>query len=186
MSEYAQSLGINLTTHTEKCCEYPITSNIMHLYTGEEQIDKCMKCYEDKEGKDATITHEIVDEGSMQYKSIWSRTDDQPSGHDWIASQTVIKPQPWVAKMFEEWSEDCHLIKLAIQFIDTDEPILIRNEYLPPIVQLQDGGVYEELWELEDYTQRQREVECKWCHLLTPRMFNDCQDCDKPLEHNIR
>lgn len=59
------------------------------------------------------------------------------------------------------------------------------NEFLEPIVKLQDGGVHEELWELEDYTQRQREKECRWCHILTPKVFNDCQSCDKPLENNI-
>lgn len=60
------------------------------------------------------------------------------------------------------------------------------GEYKLPIVQLQDGGVYEELWELDDMRQRSREVECPWCHLLTPKAFNDCQDCDKPLESNVR
>jgi hypothetical protein len=59
-------------------------------------------------------------------------------------------------------------------------------EYAQPVVQLQDGGVYEELWELEDYAQAQRERQCQWCNLLTPKMFNDCQSCDKPLENNIK
>lgn len=173
MSEYAQSLGISITNQCYDCM----------------LIDEiCGNCQELADARATDIAHQIVDEGNMQYKGIWSRTDDQPSGHDWVASQTVIKPQEWTAKFTEKWDDDnpFKLIELSVQFVDTDEPILIRNEYLPPIVQLQDGGVYEELWELEDYTQRQREVECKWCHLLTPKMFNDCQDCDKPLEHNIR
>jgi hypothetical protein len=59
------------------------------------------------------------------------------------------------------------------------------GEFKEPIVFLQDGGVYEELWELDDMRQRAREVECHWCHLLTPKQFNDCQSCDKPLEHNV-
>jgi hypothetical protein len=61
-----------------------------------------------------------------------------------------------------------------------------EGEYKLPIVFLQDGGVYEELWELDDQMQRSRETECQWCHLLTPKMFNDCQSCDKPLESNVR
>jgi hypothetical protein len=61
-----------------------------------------------------------------------------------------------------------------------------EGEFKLPIVFLQDGGVYEELWELEDQTQRSREQECQWCHLLTPKMYNDCQACDKPLESNVR
>ena len=59
------------------------------------------------------------------------------------------------------------------------------GEFKHPTVSLQDGGVLDNLWELEDYTQRQRETLCQWCHLLTPKMFNDCQVCDKPLEHNL-
>ena len=61
-----------------------------------------------------------------------------------------------------------------------------EGEFKTPTVSLQDGGVYEELWELEDMTQRARETECQWCHILTPKMFNDCQSCDKPLESNVR
>lgn len=60
------------------------------------------------------------------------------------------------------------------------------GEFKPPVVLLQDGGVYEELWELDDYRQGMREVQCPWCNLLTPKHFNDCQDCDKPLELNVR
>jgi hypothetical protein len=61
-----------------------------------------------------------------------------------------------------------------------------EGEYKMPIVFLQDGGVYEELWELDDMRQRAREVECQWCHILTPKAFNQCQDCDGILEHNVR
>jgi len=60
------------------------------------------------------------------------------------------------------------------------------GEYKEPVVMLHDGGVYEELWELEDERQRSREVECQWCHILTPKIFNQCQDCDGILEHNVR
>ena len=59
------------------------------------------------------------------------------------------------------------------------------GEFKQPTVNLQDGGVLDNLWELEDYTQRQRETLCQWCNLLTPKMFNDCQVCDEPLEHNL-
>jgi len=61
-----------------------------------------------------------------------------------------------------------------------------EGEYKLPIVFLQDGGEYEELWELDDEQQRAREVECQWCHILTPKVFNDCQSCDHPLERNVR
>ena len=60
------------------------------------------------------------------------------------------------------------------------------GEFLPPIVHLEDGGVLDNTWELNDYVQRSREVVCPWCQLLTPKQFNDCQDCDRPLESNVR
>jgi hypothetical protein len=66
------------------------------------------------------------------------------------------------------------------------------GEFKPPIVQLVDGMTEElsmhlgSLWELEDEVQRAREVECKWCHILTPKVFNDCQSCDGALEHNVQ
>lgn len=66
------------------------------------------------------------------------------------------------------------------------------GEFKPPIVQLVDGMNEElamhlgSLWELDDSRQRQREVECQWCHILTPKVFNDCQSCYGALEHNVR
>jgi len=60
------------------------------------------------------------------------------------------------------------------------------GEFKLPIVMLQDGGVLDTAWELDNYMQSQREVKCPWCNLLTPKVFPDCQDCDKPLEQNVR
>jgi len=66
------------------------------------------------------------------------------------------------------------------------------GEFKEPVVQLVDGMNEElamhlgPLWELDDMRQRQREVECQWCHILTPKIFNDCQACDGALEHNVR
>ena len=61
-----------------------------------------------------------------------------------------------------------------------------EGEYLPPVHLISDGGTYEELWELDDLVQQARETECNWCHILTPKMYNDCQSCDRPLESNVR
>jgi hypothetical protein len=60
-----------------------------------------------------------------------------------------------------------------------------EGEYKLPIVQLQDGGVLDNVWELEDYTQSRREIVCPSCNLTTPRMYNECQSCDAVLEHNV-
>ena len=156
MSEYAQSQGISVTNTCYDCA-------LVSEYSPEL---RCLTCDEDKESRDDAIAYEIVDEGNMQYKHQWSRTDDQPSGHNWIASVTVRK----------------EILDINGKRID----YTLRMEYAEPVVQLQDGGVYEELWELEDYAQAQRERQCQWCNLLTPKMFNDCQSCDKPLENNIK
>jgi hypothetical protein len=60
-----------------------------------------------------------------------------------------------------------------------------EGEFKLPIVLLQDGGELDNIWSLDDYAQSQREVICHACNLATPKMFNDCQSCDTPLEHNV-
>ena len=182
----SESLGISVVSHTEQCCEYPLTSNLMHLFTGDEQVYSCMSCYEANESKsddNAWNLHE--DDRLGEGKCLSLDTSDAPSASEWVASVTYIKPQTRRAQMVEKWDDNLKLIELAVKFIDTDEPVT-RSEFLPPIAQLIDGGVYEEYWELDDQRQRAREVECMWCHLLTPKAFNDCQACDKPLELNVR
>ena len=156
MSEHAQSRGISVTNTCYDCA-------LVSEYSPEL---RCLTCDEDKESKDDAIAYELVDEGSMQYKHQWSRTDDQPSGHDWVASVTVQR--------------------VILDDDNKEIDYVMRLEYTAPIVQLVDGGVLDNLWELEDYTQYQRETQCQWCNLLTPKMFPDCQSCDKPLESNVK
>lgn len=130
------------------------------------QLDTlCVDCQDLADARATNIAHEIVDEGNMQYKRQWLRVTE-PSGHDWVSSNTVQREI-----LDDEGNEIDYVMRL---------------EYTQPIVQLQDGGVYEELWELDDMRQRARETECQWCHILTPKAFNDCQSCDKPLEGNVR
>lgn len=137
-------------------------TNVCPECIAQEQL--CVDCVDEADARLTDKAYALVDEGNLQYKHQWLLTTE-PSGHDWVASSVrLIRP--------------ARLLDGTI----IDE----RNEYLPPIVQLQDGGEYEELWELEDMTQRARETECQWCHILTPKMFNDCQSCDKPLESNVR
>jgi hypothetical protein len=110
------------------------------------------------------------------------KADEHPSGSDWVDSITYRGIARKVVKMTEIWDDHCHLVELSVKFIEPMEEYNLRHEFLPPIAQLQDGGVYEELWELDDDTQRARERECKWCHLLTPKMFSICTSCDNPQE----
>ena len=124
----------------------------------------CLNCEENKEARDSAVAHQLVDEGNMQYKRNWMLVTE-PSGHDWVSPVTRV--EPYFVFATQTWEDT-------------------REEYKEPTTNLQDGGTYEELWELDDMRQRSREVECPWCHLLTPKAFNDCQDCDKPLESNVR
>ena len=127
--------------------------------------DVCLNCEESKEARDSAVAHQLVDEGNMQYKRNWMRPNEDISGHDWISATTRV--EPYFVYATQTWEDT-------------------REEYKLPIVLLQDGGQYEELWELDDMRQRSREVECQWCHILTPKVFNQCQDCDGILEHNVR
>lgn len=152
------------------------------------EAGKCANCLKDEEANaddNAWNLHE--DDRLGEGKCLSLDTSDAPSTSEWVASETYMQPARRKAVFTEKWKdESMHLIELAVKFIDPDEPVLTRKEFLPPIVQLQDGGEYEELWELDDMRQRAREIECQWCHLLTPKAFNDCQACDKPLELNVR
>ena len=155
MSEYAQSQGISVQNTCYYCA-------LVSEYSPEL---RCLTCDEDKEGRDDYIAYELVDEGNLQYNSQAPLRVDEPSAHDWVSSQTIVR------ESYNDKGER--------------ESYVLRLEFTDPIVQLQDGGVYEELWELEDYTQRQRETQCKWCNILTPKMYADCQSCDKPLKSNV-
>lgn len=151
-------------------------------------VGKCQTCLDDDEARaddNAWNLHEDDRLGEGPAMSI--DTSDAPSASEWVASETYVRPARKKAVMFEKWSDDnpFKLVELSVSWIDEDEP-QTRHEFLPPIAQLIDGGVYEELWELQDERQRAREVQCQWCNLLTPKIFNDCTSCDKPLEHNVR
>lgn len=147
----------------------------------------CRACTEQKEARDDDKAWNLHEDDRLgEGNTLSYDTSAEPSASDWVSSQTYTKPQTWRTQMIEEWDDNLKLVQLAVKFIDTDEPAMLRHEFLPPIAQLMDGGEYEELWELQDTRQRSREVECHWCHILTPKAFNDCQDCDKPLELNVR
>jgi hypothetical protein len=181
--------GISITTHTETCCEYPVTCNIMHLFTREEREDSCINCYETKESKSDKHAWDLHENDRLgEGPGLSTDTDESPNASDWVSSETITKEQTWTTKMTEIWDTDnpFKLIQLAVEFIDKDDPWLIRKEFTPPIAQLMDGGEHEELWELDDMRQRSRETQCPWCNILTPKVFNDCQSCDRTLENNVR
>ncbi len=181
----SESLGITVQNTCYECM-------IIARDTDERFLPmQCQTCIDDAEARaddNAWNLHE--DDRLGEGKCLSLDTSDAPSASEWVASETYVRTYGEKEKkpvFTEKWKEESmHLIELAVKFIDPDEPVVTRHEYLPPIAQLQDGGVYEELWELDDQRQRAREVQCHWCNLLTPKAFNDCQACDKPLELNVR
>lgn len=174
-----ESVGISITNECYECM-------IIAKDSAEGlPVGKCQECIETDEAKSTRNAWNLHEDDRLGEGKGMSVDIDEPNGSDWVSSQTYIAPPRKRAIMFEKWSDDCKLIELSVKFIDEDEP-LTRNEFLPPIVQLIDGGVYDELWELDDERQRNREIECMWCHLLTPKIFPNCTDCDKPLEQNVR
>lgn len=160
-------------------------ANVCPMCIEQEQL--CVDCVDQADARLTNKAYALVDEGLSVEGDVLYKADENPSASDWVSSETVIKRKGRKAVFTEKWQdESMHLLELTVKFIDQDDPWLLRKEYLPPIAQLMDGGTYEELWELDDMTQRAREVECQWCHLMTPKAFNDCQDCDRPLEGNVR
>ena len=130
------------------------------------QLDTmCVDCQDLADARATEIAHNIVDDGNLQYRRQLSWLKDVPSGHDWVSSTTVSR---------------------TIIDNEGNEDYIMREEYKLPVVMLQDGGVLDNAWELNDYMQSKREIKCPWCNLFTPKAFADCQDCDKPLEANVR
>lgn len=52
----------------------------------------CPDCQELRDSRDIDIAHQIVDEGNMRYKFIWSITRDEPSNHDWTEREDEFLP----------------------------------------------------------------------------------------------
>jgi len=195
--------GISITTHTETCCEFPVTSNIMHLYTREEREDSCINCYETKESKSDKHAWDLHEDDRLgEGQALTLNQDDTPTASDWVSSETIDRESRYIITLetikidkgtyidsegkTRDYNENWYHMEERVVITKREGNWLIRSEFTKPVVMLQDGGEYEELWELDDMRQRSREVVCTWCHILTPKAFNQCQDCDGILEHNVR
>ena len=67
----SESLGIAVTNSCYQC----------------QALDSlCPDCDDLKFSRDAYIAHEIVDDGNLQYKHVWSNGDSTVSGHDWVGA----------------------------------------------------------------------------------------------------
>ena len=175
--------GISITN---QCYECQVIA--MSVEAGHPE-GKCFTCQEQDEANadnNAWNLHE--DDRLGEGPALSTSHVDEPSASDWVSSKTIsVHQRSYKTRMIERWSDDnpFHLEELRVEFINNDE-VEERNEFLPPIAQLMDGGVYEELWELQDERQRARETQCHWCNLLVPKHTIDCTSCDMPLESNVR
>ena len=175
-----ESLGITVMNDCYECM-------IIERDTQEGFLPmQCQDCIDAAEAKADDNAWNLHEEDRLGEGDVLTYdTSDAPSASEWVASETYINPPRRREQMIEIWDDNLKLIQLAVKFIDNDEPTT-RSEFLPPIAQLMDGGVYEEYWELDDTRQRAREVQCNWCNLLVPKQTIDCSACDMPLESNVR
>jgi hypothetical protein len=66
-----ESQGITVTNTCYKC----------------QALDEiCTDCQDLKDSRDVYVAHQIVDEGNLQYKHVWSNGDSTVSGHDWVGA----------------------------------------------------------------------------------------------------
>jgi hypothetical protein len=134
----SESLGIAVTNSCYQC----------------QALDSlCPDCDDLKFSRDTYIAHEIVDDGNLQYKHVWSNGDSTVSGHDWVGSVT----------------------KLLRPFRTVDGTIVDeRYEFLPPISNLVDRlpNDLETSVTVLDY-----EVVCMSCHLYHHKSLAECPIC---------
>lgn len=132
-----QSLGISITNSCYQC----------------QAIDSlCPECDELKFSRDAYIAHEIVDDGNLQYKHVWSNGDKVISGHDWVGSVTkLVRPYR---------TSDGSLVEERYEFLDAISLITDRIHDLETSITVLDS-----------------EVVCPSCHLLYNKYQANCPTC---------
>jgi hypothetical protein len=135
---YTESNGISITQMCYQC---------------QALTELCPDCQELRDSRDVTIAHQIVDEGNLQYKFVWSIITDEPSGHDWISSQVVTR----------EYVDD-----------ETGELVkVIRDEFTEPISQLADR-----IYDLDtSLIITPAETICQACHLVYNKATH-CPNCN--------
>mgnify|MGYP006282327873 CR=1 FL=1 len=155
------------------------------------EAGKCATCLKNEEARSDQKAWDLHEDDRLgEGLALSTSHQDEPSASDWVESKSYTGYSR-KARIIEKWVSDTGIFgeatHLELYTVEFDEPeITERSEFLPPIAQLIDGGVFEELWELDDERQRGRERECIWCHIMTPRIYDICQNCDNPLESNVR
>jgi hypothetical protein len=121
-------------------------------YQCQALTELCPDCQELKDSRDIDIAHQIVDEGNLQYKHVWSQTTDEVSNHDWIGSVTKLR-------------------RPAIQMDGT--VVEERYEFLDPI-----SLIADRLYDVEtSLTVTANETVCDTCHYIHNKAIA-CPNCN--------
>lgn len=124
----------------------------------------CPDCQEQRDARDAEIAHQLVDEGNLQYKRVWSQTESDITGHDWIGSITRISERTRRIRVVGEWDNE----QVVVEEIEGD----YRSEFLDPIAVLTDR-----MYDLETSVLiTPAEVICQDCHLVINK-YAKCPNC---------
>lgn len=148
-----ESNGISITTMCYQC---------------QALTELCPDCQEMKDSRDIDIAHQLVDEGNMQYKHIWSQTESDVTGHDWIGSVVKISDRTKRYKVRAEMTDTTIREYLVIEDCDND-----RSEFLDPIAVLADR-----LYDIEtSLTVTANETVCESCR-YTHNKAIACPNCN--------
>jgi hypothetical protein len=125
----------------------------------------CPACQDLRDTRDAEIAHQLVDEGNLQYKFVWSQTNSEVSGHDWVSSVQRISDTKKRIRVVGEWDNE----QVVVEEIDGQD----RDEFLDPISVLTDR-----MYDLESsLIITPAEVICETCHLVFNK-WSICPNCN--------
>ena len=148
-----ESLGISITNMCYQC---------------QALTELCPDCQELKDSRDIDIAHQIVDEGNLQYKHVWSNGESDITGHDWIGSLVKISDRTKRYKVRAEMTDTSIREYLVIE--DSEDN---RSEFLDPI-----SVITDRIFDLEtSVTVTANEVVCGSCRLTYNKYQQDCPVC---------
>lgn len=102
------------------------------------QMELCVDCQDLRDSRATNIAHDLVDEGSIQYRHQMLLTSE-PSAHDWVGATTRV--EPYFVYATQTWEDT-------------------REEFLEPITNLSDR-FFELIVEVGPH-----ENVCPDCHMV--------------------
>ena len=128
----------------------------------------CPACQDLKDTRDTAIAYEIVDEGNLQYKYVWSQDESDITAHDWIGSVVKISERTKKYKVRAEMTDTSIREYLVVE--DSEDN---RAEFLDPI-----SLIADRLFDVEtSITVTANETVCDNCHYLHNKAIA-CPNCN--------